>query len=214
MRESYDAVQRSGRSEPGASPNPAATEKRMNSELFLVLRTSGHPVVATRLRMGDLTIGRASHNDISFALDTISRIHARLTVGIRGVIITDLGSRNGTFVNQKRIQCASVFPGELIQLGSVNLLLSQGPSGEGGLDLDEITLDAKSYYAGINQSTPTPLSPAQTKVFDLLVQGHLEKGVADELKLSVHTVHNHIRKIYQAYGVTSRVELLLKVMPR
>ncbi len=185
----------------------------MNSEMFLVLLANGHPALATRLKQGDLTIGRSSHNDIAFALDTISRTHARLTVGVRGVIVTDLESRNGTFVNGKRIQCASVFPGELIQLGSVQLLLSQDPNGVDGLDSDEVTHDARSF-AGIDQSPPAPLSPAQTKVFDLLVQGHLEKAVADELKLSVHTVHNHIRKIYEAYRVTSRVELLLKVMPR
>ena len=185
----------------------------MNSELFLVLHTHGHPAVATRLKMGDLTIGRSSHNDISFALDTISRTHARLTVGVQGVIVTDLASRNGTFVNRKRIQCASVFPGELIQFGSVQLLLSQDPSGVDGVDSDEVTHDAKSL-AGIDPGTPAPLSPAQTKVFDLLVQGYLEKEVADELVLSVHTVHNHARKIYEAYRVKTRVELLLKVMPR
>lgn len=184
----------------------------MNSAMFLVLRANGHPALATRLKMGDLTIGRSSENDISVALDTISRTHARLTVGVQGVIITDLGSRNGTFVNKRRIQCASVFPGELIQLGSVHLLLSQDPSGVVGLDSDEVTHDAKSF-AGIDQSTPAPLSPAQTKVFDLLVQGSLEKDVAEHLNLSVNTVHNHARKIYEAYGVHSRVELLLKVMP-
>ena len=185
----------------------------MNSEMFLVLRANGHPSLATRLKLGDLTIGRSSLNDISFALDTISRTHARLAVGVQGVIVTDLGSRNGTFVNGKRIQCASVFPGESIQLGNVQLLLSRDPDGVGGRDSDEVTHDAKSI-ARMDQSTPAPLSPAQTKVFDLLVQGHLEKAVADELKLSVHTVHNHARKIYEAYQVTSRVELLLKVMPR
>jgi DNA-binding CsgD family transcriptional regulator len=40
-----------------------------------------------------------------------------------------------------------------------------------------------------------------------------EKEVAAQLGISRETVHNHIRRIYAAYNVHSRVELLLKVNP-
>jgi pSer/pThr/pTyr-binding forkhead associated (FHA) protein len=185
----------------------------MNSDLFLVLQAKGNPAFATRLKLGDLTIGRSDQNDISLDIDTISRNHARLSVGTQGVIATDLQSRNGTWVNRKRVQNAPVFPGELIQFGVVEFILSRDPRGGGGQNCDEETRDARSVR-GIDQLTPAPLSPAQTRVFNLLVQGHLEKEIAVMLGRSVDTIHNHTRRIYEAFGVHSKVELLLQVMPR
>ena len=46
---------------------------------------------------------------------------------------------------------------------------------------------------------------------ELETQGLLEKQVARELGISRHTVHNHIRVIYRAFGVHSRAELLVRV---
>jgi DNA-binding CsgD family transcriptional regulator len=185
----------------------------MSSHLFLVLLAKGIPSFATRLKLGDLTIGRSGECDIFMDIDTISRNHARLSVGEQGVIVTDLQSRNGTWVNHKRIHTAPLFPGELIQLGVVEFVLSRDPYGTSGQNPDEETRDPSSVI-GLGQHTPVPLSPAQAKVFDLLVKGHLEKEIAVILSRSVETVHNHTRKIYEAYGVHSKVELLLKVMPR
>ena len=185
----------------------------MSSPLFLVLQSKGHPSFATRLKLGDLTIGRSDKNDICLDIDTISRNHARVSVGTQGVIVTDLQSRNGTWVNCKRIHNAPVFPGELIQFGVVEFVLSRDPRGTSGQDPDEETRDPSSVMP-LDQRTPAPLSPAQTKVFDLLIKGHLEKEIAVILGRSVETVHNHTRKIYEAFGVHSKVELLLQVMPR
>ncbi len=183
----------------------------MISPLFLVLQAKGNPSFATRLKLGDLTIGRSDKNDICLDIDTISRIHARLSVGAQGVIVTDLQSRNGTWVNHKRVNYAPVFPGELIQFGVVEFVLSRDPRGMSRQDPAEETRDARS---AMRLDQPPPLSPAQTKVFDLLVKGHLEKEIAVILGRSVETIHNHTRKIYESFGVHSKVELLLQVMPR
>ncbi len=39
------------------------------------------------------------------------------------------------------------------------------------------------------------------------------KEIAEELHRSIHTIHNHVKTIYQEYGVKSKVELLFKVLP-
>jgi len=52
------------------------------------------------------TLGRSAGCDIMLTDILCSRQHARLTVGgerTRGVIVEDLGSRNGTYVNENRI---------------------------------------------------------------------------------------------------------------
>lgn len=52
------------------------------------------------------------------------------------------------------------------------------------------------------------LSPAQSRVFDLAVQGLSEKQIAVQIHRSPHTVHSHLRAIYRHYGVANRAELL------
>ena len=186
----------------------------MNSNLFLVHRSeNGNGVFAARLKLGDQLIGRAVENEICLTLDTISRVHARLSVGESGVIVTDLDSRNGTWVNQKRVTCVSVFPGEQIQFGNVQMILLHDPNGVCGHGSEDETRDARSA-SGNDVQTPLPLHPAQTRVLDLFIEGMIEKQVATKLEISIHTVHNHAKKIYAAYGVRTRVELLLKLIPR
>jgi DNA-binding NarL/FixJ family response regulator len=57
------------------------------------------------------------------------------------------------------------------------------------------------------------LSVAQLRVLDLLLAGHAEKGVASNLEISPHTVHNHVKEIYRKMGVSSRPELLSLFVP-
>lgn len=56
-------------------------------------------------------------------------------------------------------------------------------------------------------AAPDPhLTPRQVEVLRLLQQGRSTKQIAAELHLSVETVRNHIRRIFQALGVHSRLE--------
>ena len=45
-----------------------------------------------------VTIGRQAGNDLVLSSDTLSRQHALITVGATGYSITDMQSRNGTYV--------------------------------------------------------------------------------------------------------------------
>ncbi|MCC6351046.1 MAG: FHA domain-containing protein [Fimbriimonadaceae bacterium] len=47
-----------------------------------------------------------------------SRRHASLTAGPSGLMIQDLGSTNGTYVNNQRVQTAILKPGDLIRIGT------------------------------------------------------------------------------------------------
>ena len=56
-------------------------------------------------------------------------------------------------------------------------------------------------------TTPPPhLTPRQVEVLRLLEQGRSTKQIAAELHLSVETVRNHIRRLFRALGVNSRLE--------
>ena len=51
----------------------------------------------------------------------ISRRHARLDFDGAQVVLTDLGSTNGTMVNGQRVSAVALNPGDMIQLGTTTL---------------------------------------------------------------------------------------------
>ena len=53
---------------------------------------------------------------------------------------------------------------------------------------------------------PPHLTPRQVEVLRLLERGCSTKQIAAELHLSTETVRNHIRRLFQALGVNSRLE--------
>ena len=56
-------------------------------------------------------------------------------------------------------------------------------------------------------TVPHPhLTPRQVEVLRLLEQGRSTKQIAAELHLSTETVRNHIRRLFRALGVNSRLE--------
>jgi DNA-binding NarL/FixJ family response regulator len=55
------------------------------------------------------------------------------------------------------------------------------------------------------------LTGREREILDLLVEGFLYKEIADKLQISGHTVHFHIRHIYQKLQVRSRGQAVAKV---
>jgi DNA-binding CsgD family transcriptional regulator len=54
------------------------------------------------------------------------------------------------------------------------------------------------------------LPPRLSQTLQLLLQGHSEKQIANQLELSRHTVHNYVKALHQRFEVCSRGELLAK----
>lgn len=72
----------------------------------------------------ELTMGRAAGCQITLDDTYISQLHARVRNGDSGVIVEDLGSTNGTYLNRKRVMAPSVVStGDRIQVGSTVLEL-------------------------------------------------------------------------------------------
>jgi DNA-binding NarL/FixJ family response regulator len=56
------------------------------------------------------------------------------------------------------------------------------------------------------------LSPRERSVLDGLAQGLAYKQIADQLGVSIHTVRNYIRRIYEKLHVCTRTEAVAKFM--
>ena len=73
---------------------------------------------------GTLSIGRAAGCEITLDDTFISQVHARVTNGPSGVVVEDLGSTNGTYLNRKKVTAPVVVQsGDVIQVGSTVLEL-------------------------------------------------------------------------------------------
>ncbi|MDQ2850873.1 MAG: FHA domain-containing protein [Actinomycetota bacterium] len=73
-----------------------------------------------------LTIGRGRGNSIVLDDMLVSRHHVRITADDDGLVLQDLGSRNGTFVNGDRVQSAALHEGDLIGIGSTTFEVRDG----------------------------------------------------------------------------------------
>lgn len=73
------------------------------------------------LRHEIVTIGRGSENDIQLIDTTISQCHAQFIVSPNALIIEDLGSTNGTYVNGRRIKKQALKNGDQVMIGQHKL---------------------------------------------------------------------------------------------
>jgi DNA-binding NtrC family response regulator len=73
------------------------------------------------LEAGTLLVGSHPDNDLPLLDTTVSRYHAELQLLPQGVRVRDLGSRNGTFMGETRIDSALVVPGSELRLGQTRL---------------------------------------------------------------------------------------------
>jgi DNA-binding NarL/FixJ family response regulator len=60
----------------------------------------------------------------------------------------------------------------------------------------------------------TELSPREREVLNGLAEGQVYKQIADRLGVSIHTVRNYIRRIYEKLHVQSRTEAVAKFLMR
>ena len=77
------------------------------------------------LNSSESTIGRASENDVVLDDVTVSRKHANIRRAGERFELIDLGSLNGTYVNNNSIARATLSSGDEIQFGKFHMLFVQ-----------------------------------------------------------------------------------------
>jgi len=121
----------------------------MASQTFqLVMHSGPNPGKIFELVQEELTIGRDIGNRIVINDPEVSRKHARLTMQSGGYVIEDLGSTNGTFVNNQRLIGPHMLrPGETVLLGE-----------KISLEYEILGFDPNATVVGraSPQTTPTP----------------------------------------------------------
>jgi DNA-binding response OmpR family regulator len=120
-----------------------------------------------------VTIGRAIENDIVVTSKRVSRAHARVRREGRRVLLEDLGSTNGTYLNDERVMAPAALRDEdRITVGDVTLVFHDPDVTFRDAAFPELEVDAAAGVVRVDRHV-VPLAP---KEFALLAYLHERRG--------------------------------------
>jgi len=92
----------------------------------LVILTQGMTDRSHELKADRTTIGRVEDNMFQIAEPSVSSHHCEVLLRGSDIVIKDLDSTNGTFINNQKIGESVLNPGQILRLGNVELRLDTG----------------------------------------------------------------------------------------
>jgi pSer/pThr/pTyr-binding forkhead associated (FHA) protein len=167
-----------------------------------VLRLSHHDLL---LPPGTWRIGRAASCELRLDDPSVSRRHGSLRVEAEQVVVSDLGSRNGTRVNGLRVVTPTLLEvGDALAIGGVVLHLAEQEEEAfvGATTRPLPRLDAATT-GGLDL-----LSAREREVFERLARGETQREAAEALGLSVKTVETYRARIGIKLGLRTRAALV------
>jgi len=85
----------------------------------------GDPLIFRLASPGHKTVGRATTADFVVEAALVSRFHCRLTLDSEDrLVLEDLSSTNGTFVNDERVEQRELKAGDRLRMGRLHLTVS------------------------------------------------------------------------------------------
>jgi diguanylate cyclase (GGDEF)-like protein len=150
--------------------SPPRAEEPLAGEAVLVVLYG--PALGRRFLLGqnEQLIGRASECAISFDAESVSRRHARVFPHEGGYVLEDLGSTNGSFVNDVRLEPSRrLGNGDILRIGGVILKFLSGSDVEA------------SYHEEIYRLT----------ILDGLTQVHNKRFFMEFLEREISRAHRH-----------------------
>ena len=92
----------------------------------LVLLSEGFTGRTYDLKTDRTTVGRVSDNAFEIPEASVSSHHCEILQRGSDVVVKDLGSTNGTFINGEKIEEAVLKPGQILRVGMIEMRLESG----------------------------------------------------------------------------------------
>jgi pSer/pThr/pTyr-binding forkhead associated (FHA) protein len=153
---------------------------------IITVMFKGTPLADYRVEAGKtLTIGRKEGNEVLIDNLAVSGYHAKIDAIGDAFYLTDLQSKNGSFVNDIKISTHRLANGDVITIGKHTLLFSYSP-GEaqpekivGAMD-QTMVMDTNQQRSLLEKNAPSP-DKKRTAVLTLLSGGIGDIGIAKKL---------------------------------
>jgi predicted component of type VI protein secretion system len=156
----------------------------------LVVLSEGFTGRTCELKEEKTTVGRLEDNAFQISEPSVSSHHCELTRRGAELLVKDLNSTNGTFINGEKVAEAVLKPGQILRLGQVEMRLESGVA------------------AAASAATKKPLE--KTMVIGIKAQD-LEQGsrpVNFEANAAFSKKSNKANKIFIAIGIALGVLII------
>jgi hypothetical protein len=169
-----------------------------------------------------LTVGREEGNPIQLNDERISRFHLKIQEDQNKLVLTDLGSTNGTKVNGETVQLWILRPGDVITLGHTVLLYGsrddiarrlanlRGANLAKGVTLDADEWDEEPTSASLDFELNFSEDPDARSVLHTLLPPELpialSPGQAAQLAELLQYMHLRVRGLVQSVRSTPKSE--------
>jgi CheY-like chemotaxis protein len=125
----------------------------------LVVTTKGVSPAVHELGPGWVTIGRGDGNHFQVVQPSISGRHCEVQVRGAELVVRDLLSSNGTYIDGRQISESALKPGETLRLGEVELRFEADPQPSSPLAAAALKAPPLSPAKSGRQSAPPPKPP-------------------------------------------------------
>lgn len=127
----------------------------------------------------EITIGRSEKNDLVIADGSVSRYHVKIVKTEKEYVINDLGSFNGTRLNEKSIQTAPLSHADEIRIGTVKLNFITEKPKPSPLDSVVLTADTEQEKGQSQMIEKSAKDIPQEDSQELLISTETEKSLID-----------------------------------
>lgn len=148
----------------------------------------------------EIVVGRSSELDMVLVEDMVSRKHAKIITTDTQVLIQDLGSTNGTFVNGEKIKKARLKEGDRILVGtSILKLISVSEADQPDRPLDDAEIKSMMQQVATNKKRSS--SPMSGRIDEVPLPDLLQLfSTSKKSGVMVVKTDNHEGKIYLKAG--------------
>jgi pSer/pThr/pTyr-binding forkhead associated (FHA) protein len=153
---------------------------------IITVRFKETPLAEYRVEAGKtLTIGRKEGNDVIIDNLAVSGYHAKIDAIGDAFFLTDLQSKNGSFVNEIKISSHRLAHGDVITIGKHTLTFSYSagesqPDKSGGALDQTMVMDTNQQRSLLEKNAPPP-EKKRMAVLTLLSGGSGDIGIAKKL---------------------------------
>jgi len=151
----------------------------------------------------EFTVGRRSSCDIVLDDQLVSRVHTIIMKRGGIFLVEDLGSHNGTYVNQERLHgLRQLHHGDKITIGS-----SRAQYEDPSQAVEDTTMVADPHVA-----TGASFTQRQIQVLRLLARGLSNKQIGERLYVSERTVKAYLSSVFEKLGVNKRAAAVTEAL--
>lgn len=177
----------------------------------LVILNQGMTGRTIELTVERTTVGRVEENTFQIADGSVSSRHAEILLHGPDILVRDLNSTNGTFINNEKITEAVLKPGQVLRFGQVELKLDDGKPVGGS--------SAPAYAPSATTApAPAPAGPKKQSEASTMVMSRgvsltdLEQGATRTRGFDTNTVFSKKKNKVNTYFIIAAVIVALIIV--